>query len=404
MNPIEDYRMTELNIDNFKVFHDFRITFSDPITAIVGDNASGKSSILQAIAFLKYCCTSTTDSYMKERGANVEDIVSRVMPKMQKIISFNAGFVNRKNPKEHISWYISFVADKTNKKISLRKENISMAGRDKTILYYTHTIGYRWNEKTDEIENIPAGEYLSSHVSFIDEKLSSQFPYLYALKKFFQESETLDLLAPRNMRKSARGQERSLGDGGEKLPNLVYKLNGEEKVQLLTSLQQALPNMSAVRAVRSGSGKAGWAHLEITEKFSEHPVVVQAGGISDGTLRLIALFALPFLKKRGGCILLDEVEDGINANNINDVLDTLRQYAEYSHQQIILTTHSTVLLDYVEPESIRCLYRREDGCAECVDFLNLKDAKEKLSYLYPGEIILNGGKGLFNEQEAQAYD
>lgn len=102
--------------------------------------------------------------------------------------------------------------------------------------------------------------------------------------------------------------------------------------------------------------------------------------------------------------MLDEVEDGINANNINDVLDTLRQYAEYSHQQIILTTHSTVLLDYVEPESIRCLYRREDGCAECVDFLNLKDAKEKLSYLYPGEIILNGGKGLFNEQEAQAYD
>ncbi len=406
MSELGDYCISELYIDNFKVFHDFRIIFSDPITAIVGDNASGKSSILQAIAFLKYCCISTTDAYLKDRSVSVEDIVSRVLPKNQKIISFNISLKKRNNPNDAIVWYISFFADKTNKKIILRKEEVSIFDKkqEHLLLYYTQSNSYRWDEKQERSEGIASGEYFSSQIAFIDEKRSTQFPHLYAIKKFFMESEPLDLLTPKNMRKSARGQERSLGDSGEKLPNLIYKLNNEEKDQLLTSLNKVLPNMASVRSVRSGSGKAGWAHLEITEKFKEHPITVQAGGISDGTLRLVALFALPFLKKRGGCILLDEVEDGINAENLQVLLEILRRYAEENHQQIIMTTHSTVLLDYLKPEEIRCLYRRSDGCAECVAFEDLSDVKEKLSYLYPGEIILNGGKHLFREQGDTIHD
>lgn len=406
MSELGDYCISELYIDNFKVFHDFRIIFSDPITAIVGDNASGKSSILQAIAFLKYCCISTTDAYLKDRSVSVEDIVSRVLPKNQKIISFNISLKKRNNPNDAIVWYISFFADKTNKKIILRKEEVSIFDKkqEHLLLYYTQSNSYRWDEKQERSEGIASGEYFSSQIAFIDEKRSAQFPHLYAIKKFFMESEPLDLLTPKNMRKSARGQERSLGDSGEKLPNLIYKLNNEEKDQLLTSLNKVLPNMASVRSVRSGSGKAGWAHLEITEKFKEHPITVQAGGISDGTLRLVALFALPFLKKRGGCILLDEVEDGINAENLQVLLEILRRYAEENHQQIIMTTHSTVLLDYLKPEAIRCLYRRSDGCAECVAFEDLSDVKEKLSYLYPGEIILNGGKHLFRKQGDTTHD
>lgn len=404
MNELGDYCISELYIDNFKVFHDFRIIFSDPITAIVGDNASGKSSILQAIAFLKYCCTSTTDTYMKDRGVKVDDLVSKVSPKLKKNITFRVNFINRLKVIDSLEWEIILSIEKSKNKIVLNAESVRTSKEENLLLQYGMKNGYRFNEKHSDLEAIALGSYSSSQIAFIDEKHSTQFPHLYAIKKFFMESEPLDLLTPKNMRKSARGQERSLGDSGEKLPNLIYKLNSEEKDQLLTSLNKVLPNMASVRSVRSGSGKAGWAHLEITEKFKEHPITVQAGGISDGTLRLVALFALPFLKKRGGCILLDEVEDGINAENLQVLLEILRRYAEENHQQIIMTTHSTVLLDYLKPEEIRCLYRRSDGCAECVAFEDLSDVKEKLSYLYPGEIILNGGKHLFREQGDTIHD
>ena len=136
--------------------------------------------------------------------------------------------------------------------------------------------------------------------------------------------------------------------------------------------------------------------MEVMEQFNNHPIIVQSNGISDGILRLIALFALPFLDKRGGVILLDEVEDGINSGNIAILMDFLRKYSKEGKQQIILTTHSTVLLDYAKPEEIRCLYRDGDGCTQCVNFTDLKDIEEELKYLYPGEALLNRGKDFLN--------
>lgn len=390
------YKLTELFIDNFKTFDKFHIKFSKDLTVIVGDNASGKSSILQALTFLKYCCTSTVDDFMKDRRMSVDDLVSRLFPKFQKVISFSVEFENEQAPLESLSWLISFVVNKTDNKISLRLEKITCPSicnpKAQMILFYDSKEGFRQNERYNKSESIPVGEYSSSLIRFIDEKQCEQFPHLYAIKQFFLETEPLDLLTPKDMRRSSRGQERSLGFSGEKLPNLIYKLNGNEREELLKTLTKTLPNMKSVRSVRSGSGRAGWAHLETTEQFNEHPVTVQSGGISDGVLRLVALFALPFLNKSGGVILLDEVEDGINSSNIATLMEFLRDYSKNKRQQIILTTHSTVLLDYAKPEEIRCLYRDKDGFTQCLNFLELKDIKKELAYLYPGEAMLNRGK------------
>ncbi|MBO4852392.1 MAG: AAA family ATPase [Schwartzia sp.] len=390
------YKLTEIFIDNFKTFDDSHIYFSKDMTVFVGDNASGKSSILQALTFLKYCCTSTVDDFMKDRRMNADDLASKLFPKFQKNITFSLEFESEQKPLDSLSWMITFVVNKTDNKITLRSEKITWPSiynvKSQMILYYDSKEGFRQNERDNKGESIPVGEYSSSLIRFIDEKQREQFPHLYAIKHFFLETEPLDLLTPKDMRRSARGQERSLGFSGEKLPNLIYKLNGNERETLLNTLTRVLPKMKSVRSVRSGSGRAGWAHLETIEQFNEHPITVQSGGISDGVLRLVALFALPFLNKSGGVILLDEVEDGINSSNIAILMEFLREYSKNNGQQIILTTHSTVLLDYAKPEEIRCLYRDINGFTQCVNFLDLKDIKEELAYLYPGEAMLNRGK------------
>ena len=103
----------------------------------------------------------------------------------------------------------------------------------------------------------------------------------------------------------------------------------------------------------------------------------------------MALFSLSFLQKQNGMTLLDEVEDGINSANVELFLKSLKQYIEENRQQVLLTTHSTVVLDYVEPECIRYLYRDENGFTRCKEFLELENVKSQLDFLYPGEILLN---------------
>ena len=392
------YKLSELFIDNFKTFNNHYIRFSEGMTVIVGDNASGKSSILQALTFLKYCCTSTVDNFMKDRGATVSDLVSKVLPNPKKIIKFTVTFVNKYDNNDTLIWDISFLTDKAKNKITLRAETVyklDSLESPNIFLSFDTVTAFRKNETFGDnmlMEGIATGTYNSSQIAFIDDKRKEDYPHLFSIQFFFMQTEPLDLLTPKDMRRSARGQDRSLGFSGEKLPNLIYKLNGSEREALLNTLAKALPNMKSVRSVRSGSGRAGWAHLETIEQFNEHPITVQSGGISDGVLRLVALFALPFLNKSGGVILLDEVEDGINSSNIATLMEFLREYSKNNRQQIILTTHSTVLLDYAKPEEIRCLYRDKDGFTQCLNFLDLKDIKEELAYLYPGEAMLNRGK------------
>lgn len=63
-------------------------------------------------------------------------------------------------------------------------------------------------------------------------------------------------------------------------------------------------------------------------------------------------------------------------------------YEERGHQ-LILTTHSTVFMDYIPPEKIIYLYRDDDGYTKSVQLFEGEQMKEQLDYMYPGEILLN---------------
>ncbi|WP_290656180.1 AAA family ATPase [Anaerovibrio sp.] len=383
------FQIRRLEVDNFKGFKDFTIDLS-PFTVVIGDNAVGKSSLLQVIAFLKYACTASVEEYMKDRGVTVDDIATKGLPKISRIMSFEIEFTY--SDISVITWSISFLLDKANNRITLRTENVTETRGEKQIVWldYNQKKGFRLRKDTSERELITSGMYPSSLLKFVDERSGgAEYPVLVEIKNFFSESELLDLLAPQHMRKTVRGKERTLGVSGEKLPSLIQQIHPVEKKKLLQNIQAALPNMSEIRSV---AGRAGWTHLETEECYRDRRINIQASGISDGTLRLMAFFSLEFLKKHGGITLLDEVEDGINVANIQNCLDYLRYYCDTNQQQILLTTHSTVVLDYVEPEEIRYLYQNDEGFVKCIDFEALKDVKEKLKFLYPGEIILNSSR------------
>ncbi len=70
--------ITSLRIDNFKSFHNFHMNFTE-FTVIVGNNASGKSSVLQAISFLVRSADEDFDTILEQRGLQIEDIKSNLL-------------------------------------------------------------------------------------------------------------------------------------------------------------------------------------------------------------------------------------------------------------------------------------------------------------------------------------
>jgi predicted ATPase len=88
-------------------------------------------------------------------------------------------------------------------------------------------------------------------------------------------------------------------------------------------------------------------------------------------------------------LLFDEIENGINPEVIEKVVDALVA----SPKQIIVTTHSPMLLNYmsdeVAKEAVMLIYKNKDGSTHATRFFDVPSAAQKLESLPPGSAMLD---------------
>ncbi len=387
-----------IKIENFKALNGLSVTFT-PFTVLIGDNSVGKTSVLQAIAFLKYCCTSTFSKFLDERNLSTTDIYSKFVGPNTSKLSFSTELCL---DEKDIHWDITIARSKGT--LSLVQEEVKEG--DRSILHYSNSKkenSFRYNAQKKDIEPIMSGIYSNSIIQFTDtDKYASSYPELAAIKNFFAHMETLDMLSPQSMRKGSRGESAALGLTGEKIGAFIKSLPALSQQCLVEDIQKF---NSAFAALSPKVKEKDLVLLETKENYGGKTIHVPTSNISDGLLRIITLCALRYLNNSGGAILLDEIEDGINNEHLPLLVQILRQVQKENNVQIIATTHNTLLLDYwidkrevdldaapaqeKSQESILLLYRDSFGSAIAKNIFDSSVIREKLCYMYPGEIVQN---------------
>ena len=172
------------------------------------------------------------------------------------------------------------------------------------------------------------------------------------------------------------------------MPSFIKQMTEEQKASFMSKLTRLLGNrISDVKA--KTQGKPGWTQIVSTEKYKDKSIHISSKEMSDGMLRLLAFVAISEIKSSNATMLLDEIENGVNTNYAEQLLEILKEmYAEKKHQ-LILTTHSTVFMDYIDAEDIVFLYRDNNGYTKAARLFENEAMKAKLEYMYPGEILLN---------------
>ena len=125
--------------------------------------------------------------------------------------------------------------------------------------------------------------------------------------------------------------------------------------------------------------------IELKEREEDHHVyfriVYQGGysvtssGLSEGTLRILALTILPYLKNLPAIIFLEEPENGIHPRAIAAVLQSLSSVYD---SQLLISSHSPVVLANSNLSQIICARLNDNGSASIVigaDHPQLKDWK-----------------------------
>jgi predicted ATP-dependent endonuclease of OLD family len=243
---------------------------------------------------------------------------------------------------------------------------------------YTITIDLETKEKRHgDIVQEYEGSFLASLKSdFLPQPIKE-------FKTYLENIYSLDLLAPQELRKRSRKGSK-LGLSGENLSAFLDTFSTEQKRTLLEQLQKCYPHLESLD-IRKSAG--GWSQLELVEKFGTIKLVNEAKYLNDGVLRLIAI--LSQLQNNPSFLLFDEIENGINAELVEFLIDTLIA----SGHQIMITTHSPMILNYIDDEtaikSVQYIYKTPEGFTQSIPFFDIPSMKEKLEFMGAGEVYVD---------------
>lgn len=361
-------------VDNFKSLVDFELKLAH-FTCLIGLNGAGKSTVLQALDFASAIMLGEVKKWLDIRKWEPRDLNSRLVKRSNIELEIDLQVGGKA-----YRWQGTF----NRTKLCCTAEKIIRLG-DEQPLFSLKDGRYQFNN--DKPESIPF-EYHGSLLSQLKPELLNE--ELRAVRARICALRSLDLLSPQSLREKVRKTERAdIGMGGEQLSAFVHQLTEQQKQQLLAQLQQYYPQITGIhtKALRSG-----WIQLEIHERYAgggsaPMELETEARHINDGLLRLLAILAQQFSSLE--TLLFDEIENGINPEITEQIVDALVA----SPKQIIVTTHSPMVLNYLEDEvakkAVVLLYKRADGQTRSARFFELPSAARKLECLAPGDAMLD---------------
>ncbi|HEC97114.1 MAG TPA: ATP-binding protein [Nitrospirae bacterium] len=192
-----------------------------------------------------------------------------------------------------------------------------------------------------------------------DEK---KFPVATWVKRTLLQGIQVLMLNSEIMRKpSPPGLPKHFRTDGSNLPWVVERLFKEDVNRFhawIEHLQTALPDLKHIKTILREEDK----HRYLVLKYN-NGLEVPSWGVSDGTLRMLALTILAYLPDIDGIFLIEEPENGIHPKAIETIFQSL---SSVYNAQIILATHSPVILSAANIENILCFAKSDNGATDII--------------------------------------
>lgn len=191
----------------------------------------------------------------------------------------------------------------------------------------------------------------------------SKFPVATWFKGLLLEGVQQIVLNSMHLRKpSPSNRVKGFSPDGANLPWVIWNLeqpaNRERYDWWLNHVRTALPDIESIRTV------------ERPEDRSRYLVITYKGGLevpswmaSDGTLRLLALTIPAYVPDFSGICLIEEPENGIHPQAVETVF---RSLSSVYGAQILLATHSPVILSVAEVDKVLCFKKTPSGATDIV--------------------------------------
>lgn len=148
---------------------------------------------------------------------------------------------------------------------------------------------------------------------------------------------------------------------GSNLPWVVDALqrsDNERFYRWIDHVRTAIPSLKTVTSREREEDRHRYLVVEFDNGLQAPSWIV-----SDGTLRLLALTLLAYLKDETGVYLVEEPENGIHPKAVETVFQAL---SSVYGSQVLCASHSPVVLRLAQPKDIFCFAKTPDGATDIV--------------------------------------
>lgn len=392
--------LKRIKIKGYKSLVDLEVRLC-PLSVLFGPNAAGKSNFLDALQLLSGIVTSRTLKEAFEppyRGKPLEsfsfgrDGIKGLLKKESASFSIEVDIelsqsvvdtVNRqiremKRPKasekkEGSNKNQSFVREKS-LRYRIEVEILPKSGFLRVVDEYLAALnkqGEISRKRSPFLEKVNRRLHLrmegqahpTYYECYLDHSILSMphypphYPHLVAARQelaswFFFYFEPRERMRASNVVKEVR----HIGLMGEELASFLNTLKVLDPPQFRAvekALHLVIPNVTGIEVDANELG-------EVDLKLVEGETPIPARVLSEGTLRVLGLLALGGAKEPSALLGFEEPENGIHPRRIRMIADILKNRTLSGDTQLIVTTHSPILPDMIDNDSLFVCRREEE--------------------------------------------
>lgn len=361
----------ELHLTNWKSFADSKL-YIDPLTIIIGTNASGKSNILDALILLQKLAQGTQITTAFTGNTKEKNGVRGGVNWMIRIgeTSCKLAVTVKSDEEDLIEYFYEIELGLLENRVELISESLQRVKLRKT----NDNKVYKKLFYTDDrdLSTPSIATYFSTNTQGHGKKFELRRSY-----SIISQSKSMALI--KDVQKGIEIVSRYLGNifvfdpipsamrdyspfsdklqsDGSNVAGVLAALSPEEQKEVESKLTQYLkliPEKDIIRVSAEAVGKFGTdAMLYAEEKWKDRKILMDAKGMSDGTLRFIAIMTALLTIKKGSLIVIEEIDNGLHPSRSNVLVNFINEIGLVRGIDVICTTHNPTLLNTFGNEMI----------------------------------------------------
>ncbi len=364
-------RIESLRVKNYRALQDVELKKITPLSAFLGPNGSGRSTLFDVFAFLAECFTvglrhaCDTRGRFKElrtRGSDgpIEfELKYREKPGIPLITYHLAIDEGAKGPFVQAEW------------MGWRRGN---RGRPFRFLDFQKGAGSIITGEMPEADDTPRDERLDDTSALAVSTFGKleRHSRVSALYRFITGWHLSYLSADATRGIPKAGPQERLSETGDNLSNVIQYLKErypERLERIFSILSDRVPRLEKVDAELMADGRL---LLQIKDAPFEQPILAQFA--SDGTLKMLSYLTLLHDPEPPRLIGIEEPENYIHPRLLTSLAEEYREASAFS--QLMITTHSPHFINELRADEVWVLYRDKEGFTVCKRTTDMRGVNE----------------------------